>query len=297
MRASILLTSFIAGLGAAQSIVDPVNYDILNDPFHEELRNISLASNQESQLGARAAERHFRLSTGAIIVAGYTFVYGGSQMKQVYDACLEVQGGAVSTGGDCIKASAELLSAYAILGVAGYTGQTACIGLLTGDKGLANTVSGDQGQGSNVKRAAIDPPPFQYGVSNISDSMIDLMNHAAAVGQQQQKVTKPNPALRQSCSNNNANLFRDSHFFLYSGNNGMKLQCKPGCGQGGWNGRDMTITLDRLASTLMLHNDMNAQFTVYNNNNGRVYARCKMVFLTGASDTCPEFITGQGCNF
>jgi hypothetical protein len=296
MRASILLTSFITGLGAAQSIVDPVEYDILNDPFHEELRNVTLASNKDSHLAARA-ERHFRFSSGIVIVAGYTYVYGGSQMKQIYDSCIQVQGGTVSTTGDCIKASAELVSAYAILGVAGYTGQTACIGLLTGDKGLANTVNGDQGQGSNVKRAVIDPLPFQYGVSNISDSMIDMMNHAAAVGQQQQKGAKPDPKLRQACSNNNANLFHPGHFFIYEGDNGMKLQCKPGCGQGGWNGRDMTIALDRLASTLMLHNDMNAQFTVYNNNNGRVYARCKMVFLTGRSDTCPEFITGQGCNF
>ncbi|KAH6950903.1 hypothetical protein DER45DRAFT_637144 [Fusarium avenaceum] len=297
MRAPIILTSLIAGLGAAHTIIDPLNYDINNDPFHDELHNLTLAEYKDSGLVARQENRvGFIRASGIMTVAGYTYVRGAEELKQVWNSCSEWQGGEVRYGGDCIKSAAIILSTYSMVGVAAYTGPTAAVGLLTGILGLANTLAGNQGQGPSTKRAAIEPPPFQYGVSNISDSMIDAMNHAVAVAKQQKEV-KADPKLRQACSENNGNLYQPGHRWMFGGSNGMKIQCKNGCGNGNWNGNDMATIIDRLAGTLMLHGDMNAQFTLYNNQNGRVYARCKMTFLTGYSDTCPEFITGQGCNF
>jgi hypothetical protein len=138
----------------------------------------------------------------------------------------------VQTGGSCLKASVDLLAAYAAVGVSLYTGQTAVIGLMTGTQGLANTLHGDQGQGPSAKRATIDAPLLEYGVSNISDSNIDLMNHAIALAREQKPV-KTDIKLMQSCSNNNGNLYQGGHYFIWSNAAGVKIQCKPGCRQGG----------------------------------------------------------------
>ncbi|KAH8884338.1 hypothetical protein GQ53DRAFT_829814 [Thozetella sp. PMI_491] len=297
MRASVALTSSITGLCAAQGIIVPKDYDIYTDAVHDQWHNSSLVKYHASSVVERQQRLNFRVVSGILIVAGYTYTYGADQVGKTVDSCTEFQGGNTVTKGTCVKDALKLASSYAMVGVAGYIGPTATVGLLQSSLGLANTINGDQGQGPSVKRSAVDLPLFPYGSNHTSDSMIDMMNHALAVAKQQKLETQPVQRREQACSNRNADLFTGGHYWKFTDEYGMKIQCKNGCGDTDYDARDMSNVIDYMVTAIYTSNDLNAQFTLYDGSNGKVFSRCKLVLEDAVTDTCPESIEGSGCNF
>lgn len=287
----------------AQGTIDLVEYDIYNDTVHEEW----YASSQKPGLATRADDRvNFGpVSYAAITVLGYTVVYGAEQAASAIDACAEYQGGNTKYRKQCFKDAFLTAASYGLVGVAGYKGQAATIALLQGSLNLANTINGNQGQGPSQRRMAAHavsrPPYFNHGHPNITDDVIDSMNYAVDVAYAQMNETAESVEARstesQPCTNRNSDLTTKGHYYRFTGENGLKLQCKNGCGDTDFNSNSMASIINYVGEKIVASKDLNAQFTVYDNTNGKVFARCKSVIETVVTNTCPESISGSGCTF
>lgn len=283
-----------ASSAVGQGIISPDNYTLAGDYVHQQWYNLTyfdrLQKRQEQRL-------NFRVYANAIAIAGYTYSYGAEQWGDTVDACEEYHNGQRTTAGLCVKNSMRLAAGYGIVGALGYAGDTACVALLQGVLGVANTLNGNQGQGPNA-RSVFDPPDFEYGTNHTSDDVIDLMNNAIDVNRFQRLGGNSTESLqKRSCIVRNGDLYTKNHYFVYNGNYGMKLQCKNGCGDENYNSKDMGDVIDAMIGHVYSTKDLNAQFTTYDRNSGKVYARCKFTFEDAPTDSCPELITGSGCKF
>lgn len=291
---SALLCLLTATLCAAQGTINVDTYCLEDDPVHQQWYNIS----QDTGFDKRADQTmNFRVTSAFITIAGYTYSYGADQVKSTIDSCTEYQGSSNISAGQCVKDAMMLASAYGIVGLLGYVPDTACVALLTLVQGLANTLNTNQGQGPNT-RSVFDPPYFQYGTNDTSDQVIDLMNNAIDENIFQRNGGNSTATLdKRGCTVRNGNLYTKGHHFSFKNPYGMKLQCKNGCGDTNYDSTDMGNVINSAVVTIYTSNDLNAQFTAYDNRSGRVYARCKFTFEDAPTDTCPEAITGSGCDF
>lgn len=144
---------------------------------------------------------YIRVTAGVIAIIGFTYTKGFEQIEATARSCSEYKHGAVEKGPNCLVDALALALGYSLVGVLGYQSDTACVAVLQKYVGLANTVNGDQGQRSNVKRDTFNPPLFTYNDLHTPNSTIDMMNHAIAVNKQQRagsdEKRSRGPALHQ----------------------------------------------------------------------------------------------------
>ncbi|KAF5671691.1 glycoside hydrolase family 3 [Fusarium heterosporum] len=120
-------------------------------------------------------------------------------------------------------------------------GDTAVAGLVTGHDGLANAINGNQGQGPDAKRPAA-------GLS-LSENM------AATIFPTAWSTLLITPLKWRNSSARHRKPRLTS--FSFSGNRGIKIQCKSGCGYyNTWNSNDMASFIDVLSITLLFNGDM-----------------------------------------
>lgn len=301
MRASTTLTSLMSGLTlcAAQGFISPPEYDIHNDLVHDQWYDLANSSSLVKRGPAADVKWPFDVSTGALKIIGYTYAVGHEQIRKTSEACTEFHDGKTVTRGDCLSHATQLVAGYSIYGVLGYSSDTSCVALMRGIEAIGNTITGDQGQGANAKRAVFSLPLITYS-PDIPNSTVDTMNHAIAVNQQQNTHAKLNQerdiAPAPTCDQNNAALTSDDHHWKWAEDYGVKVQCKSGWGNTDYDGNDMTRLISKMSYVVLASQHLNAQFTVFDKVNGRVFARCKLVLEEIPADTCPELIEGQGCH-
>jgi hypothetical protein len=273
----------------------------MNDPIHQQWYEMS----KPTGLAARQDQRNLaRFVVGTLAITGYTYHEGGEAIAQVANGCREYYNSGDGTAFEkCLGGALKYGAAYVFIGTVAATGDRAAVSTLKGLTGLGNIVFNDQGQGASSKRDdnPIDVKHFVYGDGNLTNHEIDYMNHAVdlAIADRTNNVQ---PFVRQPHSKRNCfvqpqNLYTNDHYFTFANIDGVKVECKNGCGYASYDSNDLAGVLTFWMARAVATKDLLSQFTMYDERSGNIFARCKTVINTQDADTCPEPIDGQGCRF